>query len=281
MKFAVLLLFASMSFAAPRIQVHGHRGARAVMPENSLPAFEYALKLGVDALELDLAVTKDNVLVVSHDPEMNPKYCQGPDGVTRVIREMTLAQLRLWDCGARQNPEFPNQKVVPGTKVPTLAEVLKLAAKSNVDLNIETKIFPTKPELTPAPADFARMLLEEVRKFKLESRLILQSFDWRTLDAMKKLAPTVRLSALYPTGPNLTRDYLADAMAAGYPIVSPHYRLTSRAAVDKARAAGLKVVPWTANDAKIWDQLIEAQVDAIITDDPAALIAYLKSKGLR
>lgn len=284
MKFAVLLLIATVMLAAPKILVHGHRGARAVLPENSLPAFEYAIAQGVDAIELDLAVTKDNILVVSHDPEMNPKICSGPANSPHVIREMTLAQLRLWDCGAKQNPEFPTQKTVPGTRVPTFAEVLKLAQKAKVDLNVETKIFPTKPELTPSPEDFARMVIDEARNYNLESRLILQSFDWRTLAAAKKLAPKLRLSALYPMGnieALLKKDYISEAHSAGFGIVSPHYRLTNPAIVEQAHKLGMQVVPWTANEPKLWDALIAAKVDAIISDNPAALIAYLKQRGLR
>jgi glycerophosphoryl diester phosphodiesterase len=158
---------------------------------------------------------------------------------------------------------------------------LQLAKGKGVDLNIETKIFPSRPELTPSPEEFARLVIEEVRRHGLEDKLILQSFDWRTLDAMKKLAPQVRLSALYPNGLNATRDYLGEALAAGYGIVSPHFRVTSKETVAKAHAAGVQVAPWTANEPQVWDALIAAGADAIITDDPAALIAYLKSKGLR
>jgi glycerophosphoryl diester phosphodiesterase len=228
--------------------------------------------------------TKDNVLVVSHDPEMNPKICTGPAGLPHVIREMTLAQLKQWDCGAKQNPEFLKQKAIPGTRIPTFDEVLQLAKSTKVDLNVETKISPAKPQLTPSPEVFAQLVLDAVRNHKMESRLILQSFDWRTLAAMKKLAPAVRLSALYPIGATEAergRDHIAEAKAAGFGIISPHFRVTSKASVERAHALGLQVVPWTANDAKTWDPLIEAQVDAIITDDPAALIAYLKQKGLR
>ncbi|MCX6633324.1 MAG: glycerophosphodiester phosphodiesterase family protein, partial [Candidatus Solibacter sp.] len=110
------------------IQVHGHRGARAVRPENTLPAFEYAIAAGVDALELDMAVTRDNVIVVSHDPELQAPVCSGPGGKA-VIRELTLAEVRQWDCGAKQNPGFPKQQAVPGTKMPTLDEVFALAPK--------------------------------------------------------------------------------------------------------------------------------------------------------
>jgi glycerophosphoryl diester phosphodiesterase len=284
MKFAVLLMMAIEFAHAQKILVHGHRGARAAMPENTLPAFEYALAQGVDALELDLAVTKDNILVVSHDPELNAKICSGPAGLPHVIRQLTLAQVRDFDCGSKQNAEFPKQKTVPGTKVPTFDEVLMLAKKSKVDLNVETKIFPSKPELTPSPEEFAKLVIDAVRKHKMESRLILQSFDWRTLTAAKAIAPKVRLSALYPSGMSdaaLKKDYISEAHALGFGIVSPHFRLTNKAEVEKAHKLGMQVVPWTANEAKIWDQLIEAKSDAIITDDPAALIAYLKQKGLR
>src|SRR5438445_8755121 len=113
-------LIAGCCFA--QIQVHGHRGARAVRPENTLPAFEYAIAQGVDALELDMAVTRDNVIVVSHDPVLEAPVCTGPVPKA-VIRELTLAQVREWDCGAKANPAFPKQQAVPGTRVPTLEEV--------------------------------------------------------------------------------------------------------------------------------------------------------------
>ena len=270
--------------AAPRIQVHGHRGARALRPENSLPAFEYAIAQGVDVLEMDLAVTKDDVLVVSHDSQMNPAFCEGPAGSETLIRRMTLAELRRWDCGAKANRDFPKQQAVPGTRVPTLQEVFDLVKNkgSRVAFNIETKLSPAKPELTPTPERFVALVLEIVRKNKLTSRVILQSFDFRTLHAMKKLEPKMRLSALYPyaaTQPHRTLVDLARESGAG--IVSPHFTTVRREEVVAAHKAGLTVVPWTANEPAVWDKLIAAEVDAIISDDPAALIAYLKGKGLR
>jgi glycerophosphoryl diester phosphodiesterase len=271
-----ILLMASMAEAA-RIDVHGHRGARAVRPENTMPAFLYAIETGVDVLELDLAVTRDNVLVVSHDPLMNPDYCTGPSG-TRVIREMTFAELQRWDCGAKANPAFPKQKAVPGTRVPALEEVLALASRGTFHFNIETKIFRDRPHLTPSPEEFARLLAAAIAKHKMEARVIVQSFDFRTLEAMKRLLPKVRLSALFG---GKEKDYVASGRATGAGIVSPHYTLVTRENVAAAHAAGMQVVPWTANTPADWDQLIAAQVDAIITDDPAELIAYLKKKGLR
>lgn len=280
----VLLILMPLANAAPRIQVHGHRGARAVRPENSLPAFSYAMEQGVDVLEMDLAVTKDDVLVVSHDARMNPAYCQGPAGAETLIRKMTLVELRQWDCGAKANPDYPKQQAVPGTRVPALQEVFDLvkAKGSRVEFNIETKISPARPEQTPTPERFAALLLEAVRKNGLTSRVILQSFDFRTLHAMKKLEPKIRLSALYPNNAKQPhRDLLAVAKEAGAGIVSPNIRTVKPEEVAAAHKAGLIVVPWTANEPAEWDKLIAAEVDAIITDDPAALIAYLKAKGLR
>lgn len=274
----------SLANAAPRIQVHGHRGARALRPENSLPAFQYALAQGVDVLELDLAVTKDDVLVVSHDSHMNPAFCQGPAGAETVIRKMTFAELRRWDCGAKANPAFPKQVAVPGIRVPALQEVFDLVKREGrrVDFNIETKISSAKPDLTPSPVRFAELVLEVVRKNSLTSQVILQSFDFRTLHAMKKLEPKMRLSALYPISPALPHRTLVElAKEAGAGIVSPHFSTVRAEEVAAAHKAGLVVVPWTANTPADWDKLIAAEVDAIISDDPAALIAYLKGKGLR
>jgi len=274
-----LLILTMLSTAAwgQTIQVHGHRGARAMRPENTLPAFEYAIAAGVDALELDMAVTKDNVLVVSHDPELRAPACIGP-AEKAVIHQLTLAEVRQWDCGAKQNPAFAKQQAVPGTKMPTLDEVFALAPKGKFLFNIETKIFPARPELTPPPDEFARMVLAAIRKHHLESRVVLQSFDFRTLLAMKKLAPEIQLSALYTGAP---KDFVEIGKEAGAQIVSPIANLVTPEQVKAAHAAGLKVLPWTANTPQEWERLASANVDGIISDDPAALIAWLKENHKR
>lgn len=264
--------------AAPKIQVHGHRGARAVLPENTMPAFEYAIQIGADVLELDLAVTKDDVLVVSHDPVLNPKICTAPPGTPTVIRELTLAELRKWDCGSLRHPDFPRQKPVPGTRIPTLDEVLALAPKGDFEFNIETKIFPKRPELTPSPERFAELLLEAIRRHGLEARVMVQSFDYRTLHAMRRLAPEIRRSALYGVG---MRSFVSIGREAEAQIVSPNHRLVTRRKVADAQAAGMEVVPWTANTPAEWEWLVRAGVDGIITDDPAGLIEWLRGRGLR
>jgi glycerophosphoryl diester phosphodiesterase len=259
------------------IQVHGHRGARAMRPENTLPAFEYAIAQGVDALELDMAVTKDGVLVVSHDPELRSPVCTGPRDKV-AIHSLTLAEVREWDCGGKQNPLFAKQQTFPGTKMPTLDEVFALAPKGKFLFNIETKITPKNPELAPSPEEFVRLALAMIRKHHLEARVVLQSFDFRTLQEMKKAAPEIRLSALYS---GAAKDFVEIAKEAGAQIVSPEFHLVTPERVKAAHAAGLEVLPWTADRPEDWEKLAAARVDGIITDDPAALIAWLKANGGR
>jgi glycerophosphoryl diester phosphodiesterase len=153
-----------------------------------------------------------------------------------------------------------------------LDQVFALAKRGNFRFNIETKIEPDKPELAPDPETFVRLVLRVVRKHKLEHRVILQSFDFRTLRVMKRLAPEIPLSAL--TEESLS--FVKIGREAGAQIVSPDYRWVTAARVRAAHRAGLQVLPWTANTPKAWRKLIAAGVDGIITDNPAALLAYLK-----
>jgi glycerophosphoryl diester phosphodiesterase len=278
MRLALLLgATAGALLAASPIVVHGHRGARAARPENTIPAFEYAIREGVDVLELDVAVTRDDVLVVSHDPRLNPAICTSPGG-SRVIHEVTLAELKQWDCGTLKNPGFANQQSAPGARVPTLDEVLALAPRGKFGFNIETKIFPKEPQLTPPPERFAEMMLAALRKHKVESRTIVQSFDFRTLVAMRKLDPKIRLAALFS---NTQEDFVAITRRAQADYASPHFSLVTPEKVKAAHDAGVEVVAWTPNKPEDWRKMVDAKVDAIITDDPAGLIAWLKSKGLR
>lgn len=270
---AILIMTITAAEAAPRILVHGHRGARAVRPENTLPAFEYAIEAGVDVLELDLAVTKDDILVTSHDPVL-PEFCTGGTG-TRVIRQMTFAELQSWDCGAKTNPGFPAQKAVPGTRMPKLDDVLALARRGKFEFNIETKIFADKPELTPSAGDFARLLVEAIQRHRLESRVIIQSFDFRTLEAAARLDPSIRRSALFGRMP---ADFIDRVKRIPATIVSPYHSQVNPENTAAAHAAGLQVVPWTANKPEEWAPLASAGVDAIITDDPAALISWLRAR---
>ena len=219
-KFITILVLSTlvhtMADAKPRsIEVHGHRGARAARAENTLAAFEYALQVGVDVIELDIAVTKDNALVVSHDPVIDPTLCLGPNGqaISKAIpiRSMTLRQIKGFDCGSLKNPRFPNQILTPGgQKIPTLEEVFDLARNSKepaaekVQFNIETKITPGLPKLSPKPRRFSRLLVREIKKHGMEDRTIIQSFDHRTLHAVKRFSRKIKIAALISSNlPNL------------------------------------------------------------------------------
>jgi glycerophosphoryl diester phosphodiesterase len=228
------------------IAVHGHRGARAVLPENSLAGFVHAIEAGCDAIELDVNVTRDDVLVVCHDPVLR----------RRVIRRLRLEQLRI----------------------PTLREVLALAGRGGFQFDIEVKSFPRSPRYTAPPDLLAELLLAEIERFRLASRVLLLSFDFRVLEAMRQLAPDVRLAALCQLS---ARDLVSIARETGAAVVAPYHRLVTARKVAAAHDAGIQIVPWTANRPRDWRRLIRAGVDGIITDDPAALIGYLRAAGLR
>ncbi len=278
--FAIFL----MPSLAQTILVHGHRGSRATRPENTIPAFQFAIAHGADVLELDLAVTKDNVLVVSHDPSIpdpalpsshGQRICTGGK-VGVPIHTLTLAEIKKYDCGATKNPLFPDQIAVPGTRIPTFDEVLALAPNGKLEFNVETKIYPDRPDLTPSPETFTQLVLDAIRRHHMESRVILQSFDFRTLHVMKKLDPAIRRSALIEKlAPG--QDFVSVCRSADCNIISPNYRLVTPQLVAAAHVAGIQVVPWTADKPEDWKMLVDAKVDAIISDDPAALLLWLKA----
>jgi len=231
------------------MRVHGHRGARAILPENTVPGFVYAIELGVDAIELDVVVTKDDVVVVSHDGEL---------AGSAVIRKLTLEELHR--CDAR---------------IPTLDEVLSLSDRGPFVFHIEIKTFPEQPGYNPPLDDFAKLVMEQVHRHGLAARSVILSFDFAALHAVRRIDSTIRLSALYEPG---ERDYVSLAHEAGAQVVSPHYSTVTPEKVKAAQEAGLEVVAWTVNAPEDWRNLMEAEVDAIVADDPAALMAFLATK---
>jgi glycerophosphoryl diester phosphodiesterase len=194
---------------APPFDIQGHRGARAVRPENTLPAFEYALaNRAVSTLELDTGVTQDGQLVVIHDRTVNGSHCVDtapawagdPEFpyVGKRVHDLTLRQLKTLDCGSKTLPEFPAQVAVPGARIPTLAEVFALvraSGRSDVRLNIETKISPLVAD-TASYGVFARLLVEAVRRAGFVDRVTIQSFDWRTLVEARRLDRRITTVAL-------------------------------------------------------------------------------------
>jgi len=254
------------TMASDQLEIQGHRGARSVLPENSLPALQHALELGVDTLEFDMGVSKDGVVVVVHDQTINPAICQHQDGSAIEeelwVHQLTLEEIKSFDCGSKLNPRFPRQTLIPGTEIPTLAEVFemvensKLANAKTVLFNIETKSDPRKPHAQPTPAKFVEAVLKVVDEFGLRERVCLQSFDHRTLVEAHRQAPEMLRSAKSE-------------------IVSPNFKAIDKQDVDAIHEAGLRVIPWTANTDEQWASLIEIGVDGIITDDPEPLLEKL------
>jgi glycerophosphoryl diester phosphodiesterase len=309
------LLAGLAATAAHAFDLQGHRGARGLAPENTLEAFETALRIGVTTLELDLAMTKDDVLVVSHDRRLNPDHTRGPDGqfLEREgppIRSLTLAEVQRYDVG-RLRPGsdyakgFPEQKPVDGARIPPLTalfDLVKRAGAEHVRFNIETKITPTSGAETPDPEAFAAAFAKSVREAGLTVRVSIQSFDWRTLVAMKRIAPEIERVCLTAealtfdtiqrgtTGPSpwlagLDIDDFAGSVprlvqAAGCQVWSPLWRNAKADDVKAAKALGLKVIPWTVNERTDMERLIALPVDGIITDYPDRLRAVMAEKNM-
>ena len=249
-------------------------------------------------LELDLAVSRDDVLVVSHSPfltqpvipgrassvEDAERVCMGPSlPPGTLIRSLTLAQLRLYDCGSRTLAAFPHQRAAPHTPMATFDEVLALAPLGTFHFNVETKIFPGYPERAPTPEVFVGLIDDAVRRHGLQSRVILQSFDFRTLRAMKERNPAIRRYALFESeegeasaGPaDQVKRFARIAEVSSAHILSPEQGLVTGEAVAEAHRLGLEVVPFTVNTVQGWQRMADAHVDAMITDDPAGLRAWL------
>ena len=303
-------IWAASLASAAAFDLQGHRGTRGLAPENTLAAFRTAVDLGVTTLETDLAVTKDDVLVISHDPTLNPDLVRGPDGkwigAGPPIRSLTLAELKRYDIG-RLNPaakyaqQFPEQKPVDGERFPTLAEFFA-AAGPDVRFNIEIKTDPTKPDLTVDPVRFAQLAVEAIRLGKAGGRSTIQSFDWRGLIEARRLAPeiatgflsiesngmdTVGRASGQPSPWLAGLDLAANggsvprlAKQAGCAVWSPFWRNVTPENVKEAQALGLKVLPWTVNNPSDMTRLIDMGVDGLITDYPDRAQPVLAAKGL-
>ncbi|MFO0722698.1 MAG: glycerophosphodiester phosphodiesterase [Myxococcota bacterium] len=280
---AFLVFYAVGAMPAAALEIQGHRGARAARPENTLPAFEHGLEVGADVLELDLLVTRDDQLVIGHDPILNPEICLDPSGKPLagevLVRSLRLEELQRYDCGSLRHPRFPRQVLVPKTKMPTLSELFALVRArkdaARVRFNVEIKSVPGRPELGPPPEAFAKLLVDLLAKEKMSAQVVVQSFDHRTLREVHRLNKDLAISAL--TSDNYL-DYVAIARGLGAKIISPDQLWITAEAVKELHAAGVRVIPWTANSEAEWARLIGLGVDGIITDDPEGLRRYLSAR---
>ena len=321
----------SLTIAQAKVDIgafdlEAHRGGRDARPENTLYSEAYGLQVGVTTIELDMQLTKDGQLCVSHNPVMNPNITKGPDGKyvpagRYDLRTMTMDEIRKFEigvmdpkCGDYYEGHGKTQLAIPGVRFNTLEEEFELAkayGNDKVLWNIETKSYPAPTEgfiNNPDPATFVKKVYEVVKKYHMENRIMLQSFDWRTLVEMKKLDPNITLVALsneqpswgpdpYNTTLELSRpgasrwlagldihdfqgDFVAAAHLVGADVVSPYYQELSLQLIEEAHALGMKVIPWTVNGKKAMNTLLDMGVDGMISDKPALLREVLTSRGI-
>ncbi len=304
------LLIATPAFA---FDLQGHRGARGLAPENTIPAFATALSLGVTTLEFDVNLSKDGKLIVGHDPVLLPhlarldnKWIAAPGP---VIWQSTADEIRRYDVGrldpaSRYGQTYPEQKPVDGTRMPLLEQVFALVAKSgntSVRFNIETKLNPAKPDESAPPEQFAAALVKAIREGGMAQRASIQSFDWRTLRAAAALAPEIPRVHLTIEGGNSDNvqrgqpgaspwmggldadDYPSTpalVKAAGGQIWSPFWRNVTPELVREAQTLGLQVIPWTVNDPAEMERQIGMKVDGLISDYPDGLRKVMQARGM-
>lgn len=311
----ILLLISIPAFAVEHglpenFDVQGHRGARGLKPENTLPAFEVALDLGVTTLELDLHYTADDALVVWHDPAIKTEFCELPEGVDvdipddnslifgdnpRSIRKLTLEQVQAFRCDKVSPSTFPDQDNEPtelagdAYHIPTLREVFEFveayaqsdekteAQRENaaqIRYNLESKRQVNRPSAIDDDFDgknigeFEQAIVELVLEFDLLERTTFQSFDHRVVWAIKDAYPDATVAALT----SRQRPRLEEYVDKGAAIWSPNYNAITPEDIEAAQALGLRVIPWTINDAETMRQFIEWGVDGIITDQPDILL---------
>ncbi|MCB0347425.1 MAG: hypothetical protein KDD37_01245 [Bdellovibrionales bacterium] len=262
------------------LEIHGHRGARARYPENTLPAFNYALLNGADYVELDTHMTKDGYIVVNHDLSVNKKLCLTEAGETIrksiTILNTDLKDLQTYDCGSVRSRDFPNQLQVPGTKIPSLAEVIvlfksHLVVNPNLKLNIEIK-YEDSPDY-PDMSFYVGEIVNLVRGFEIEDNVIYQSFSKDVVSKVKEIDPSSTVYFLFSSVFTNYEAVLKETNADG---ISAAYKTVNQKMVNKVRDLGKKILSWTVNDKKQWKKLIELGIDGIITDDPEELFKYRK-----
>jgi glycerophosphoryl diester phosphodiesterase len=259
-------------------QIQGHRGCRGLMPENSLEGFIKAVELGVTTLEMDVVISKDNQVVVSHEPFMSYRKCLTPEGkefgeseeMGFNLYQMDYDLIRKFDCGSKYNEAFPEQQKL-ATYKPLLGEVLDTIVYrfplKNIRYNIELKSLPEGDFIHhPDPQQFCNLVLAEIRKRNLESRVILQSFDFRILQYLKEAKTSAKLALLVEN--ELSFEENLERLGFKPDIYSPWFPYVDSQLVALCRKNQLKIIPWTVNEPDDIERMVNLQVDEIITDYP-------------
>lgn len=267
--------------------IFGHRGARGLYPENTIEGFLYAAGLGIYGIEMDVVISHDRKVVVSHEPWMNPKTCTKPDNskVSFVRRKnlfrMDYSAIRRYDCGMRGHPDFPEQKKIPVYK-PLLVEVISAVeafCKQNnlppVVYNIELKSsWVGDGDLSPLPDEFVDLVLRQILPFNINDRILLQSFDMRPLNILHKKNTGCMIGMLVRSPRFLKRrlnslEFIPDTCGIFYKYATERW-------VKHIQSLGMKIFVWTENEKEDMRKHIEMGIDGIITDYPARAVEVMK-----
>lgn len=287
-------VFPQMSTESPKakfVSIEGHRGARGYLPENTIPSFKLALEQGADTLELDVVITADRKVLLSHEPWFSAAISTGPDG-KRIekdkerdhnIFKLNYAETLGYDVGSLGNPAFPEQKAMPASK-PLLADVfaaIETFAKGKAiappRYNIEIKSTAEGDGVFhPAPGEFADLVVKEIERTGLIDRTIIQSFDVRPLQHIKKNFPAMQVALLVGGD----EDPVKKLALLGFTpaTLSPHFSLVNEKLVALCREKGMKLVPWTVNEIADLERMSKFDLDGIITDYPDRAVRVFRKQ---
>lgn len=267
----------------PGFDKQGHRGCRGLMPENTWPAMKMALDLGVTTLEMDVVFTKNKEAVLSHEPWFGHEIATKPDGNFIGEREerkfniywMTYEEVKSFDVGMKPHPRFPRQQKMKAVK-PLLKDILDSVKQYMMTrkrplpfFNIETKCLPMGDKVFhPEPAEFVELLMAVIKENGIEDRVIIQSFDFRTLQYLHEKYPSIKTSALIEDYDKRTLEEQVKSLGFTPDIYSPAFELINEDLIKKCHKQNIKVIPWTANDKETIGRLKKMGVDGIISDYP-------------
>lgn len=295
--FVLLLSIARQPLAQsyiPKFDIQGHRGARGLMPENTIPAFLMALDSGVNTIELDLVVSKDGQLIVSHEPWMSASICTDPSGKSFdeqsekkfILYQMTYEQVKQWDCGSKENINFLQQIKMNVTK-PLLRDVIiavenhiKNFTRYEVDYSIEIKSMPQGDnKFHPKPEVFSDLVFNLIDQYLPLDRVVIQSFDFRVLKYWHEKYPEVRLSALVENKKSVNENLTDLGFIPS--VYSPYFKLITKEEVKELHAKKVRVIPWTVNEPGDMLSLKGLDVDGIITDYPNRAAKFKRTLNIQ
>lgn len=284
---SIALSCQSSTMRVTNLDIEGHRGCRGLMPENTIPAMIKAVDIGVTTLEMDASITKDKKVIISHEPFFNHEISTKPDGslVTEAeeknlnMYQMTYDEISKWDVGSRPHPRFPNQQKLKVHK-PLLSELIdsvenyiKEKKLNPVFYNIETKSLPEGDSIYhPLPDEFVQLLMDIITNKKIEDRVIIQSFDFRTLKIIHQKYPHIKTAALIEEGIFTPAEKQIEKLGFKPTIYSPHYLLVNTSLIKYCKENNIKLIPWTVNDLADAKRLVDSGVDGIISDYPDIMV---------